>query len=139
MAAVAAALALHRLVLPLPLGLGERAGELAAGAAFVFGAGLIVSAMVLFVRSGQNPEPWKSTPAIILTGPYRISRNPMSLGMAALQAGAAFRFSNGWLLALLPLALLGVFRVAIRQEEEYLERKFGDSYRRYKASVRRWL
>ena len=55
------------------------------------------------------------------------------------QAGLALALANGWLLALIPAALAVVYRTAVRHEEAYLEQKFGESYRAYKRSVRRWL
>ena len=63
----------------------------------------------------------------------------MYVGMALLQAAVGLWQSNGWILVFLPLALFGVFLTAIRHEEAYLERKFGDAYRSYRSSVRRWL
>ena len=136
---IGAGVLLQRFVLPLPLGLPENLRTFAAGGAALFGAGFVVSAMALFHRSGQDPEPWKSTPEIISKGPYRMTRNPMYLGIGLLQGAAGLWKSNGWIIGLLPLALLGVYLAAIRHEEAYLERKFGDAYRSYKSSVRRWL
>lgn len=135
---VVAGVLLQRWVLPLPLGLAGLHRPLAYGT-FLLGVGLIAGAMVLFHRTGQNPEPWKSTPEVIFSGPYRISRNPMYVGMALFQVAAGLWMANGWLLLLVPLSLFGVYRAAVRHEEAYLERKFGDAFREYKASVRRWL
>ena len=59
--------------------------------------------------------------------------------MALLQAGIGVGWANGWIIALLPPVLAIIFRIAIRHEEAYLERKFGESYLAYKRSVRRWL
>jgi protein-S-isoprenylcysteine O-methyltransferase Ste14 len=130
---------LHWLAAPLPLALSLwlRVGlGLAATAA---GAALIAAALGLFRKTGQNPEPWKSTPEIISTGIYRFTRNPMYVGMALVQAGVGVGFGNGWILLLVPASLAVVWAIAVRHEEAYLERKFGDGYRAYKRSVRRWL
>ncbi|MCP4200591.1 MAG: isoprenylcysteine carboxylmethyltransferase family protein [bacterium] len=137
--AVGAGVLLDRLLLPLPLGLPELVRVSAAWGAALFGTGFIVTALALFHRTRQDPEPWKSTPEMIFKGPYRMTRNPMYLGMALLQGAAGLWKSNGWIIGLLPLALLGVYLIAIRPEEVYLERKFGDAYRDYRARVRRWL
>jgi len=112
-----------------------------AAAAIAGGAGLaLVGAAVLaFRRTGQDPKPWKTTPEFIATGAYRWSRNPMYTGMALLQTGLAFGLANGWLLALVPVVLAVIYATAIRHEEAYLEAKFGDSYRTFKQTVRRWL
>ena len=136
--AVIVGVLLDRRVVTLPAGPDELLRPL-AWAALICGFLLIGSALVLFHRTGQNPEPWKSTPEVIFTGPYRISRNPMYVGMALLQLAAGLWMANGWVLLLVPLSLYGVYRIAVRPEEIYLERKFGETYREYKASVRRWL
>ncbi|MCH7635332.1 MAG: isoprenylcysteine carboxylmethyltransferase family protein, partial [Proteobacteria bacterium] len=67
------------------------------------------------------------------------SRNPMYLALSLLYAGIGIAADGPWTLALLvPLLLVMHYGVIIR-EERYLERKFGDDYRRYKSTTRRWL
>ena len=123
--------------LSFPLGPGLRIGAavLAAG----LGLALIAAAIGLFRRSGQDPEPWKPTPEIVSSGVYRITRNPMYVGMALIQLGIGIGARNGWILLLVPVAVAVVYATAVRHEEAYLERKFGDAYLDYKRSVRRWL
>jgi len=58
---------------------------------------------------------------------------------ALMQIGIGIGLGNGWIVALVPPVLLVVYFTAIRHEEAYLERKFGETYAKYKASVRRWL
>lgn len=130
---------LHVFVAPLPIGLspGSRIGlGLIVAAA---GIALAGAALGLFRRTGQNPEPWKSTPEIISTGIYRYTRNPMYVGMALVQAGIGIGWGNAWILAFVPVVLAIVYAIAVRHEEAYLERKFGATYTTYKASVRRWI
>ena len=103
------------------------------------GVALMAGAIGLFKQSGQDPKPWKETPEIISTGIYKWSRNPMYVGMALLQLGIGLGLANGWMIALVPVVLLLVYRTVIRHEEAYLEGKFGDTYLAYKGSVRRWL
>ena len=63
----------------------------------------------------------------------------MYLGAIMINLGVGIGIGSFWVLfALLPAVIMTDF-LAIRPEEEYLERKFGDEYRLYKASVRRWL
>jgi protein-S-isoprenylcysteine O-methyltransferase Ste14 len=130
---------LHALVFPLPLHLPLLARVAMSLLLAVFGVSLIAAAIRHFRRTGQDPKPWKSTPEIVSMGIYRLTRNPMYVGMALIQLSIGVGLGNGWILLLLPLALLVIYTSAIRHEEAYLERKFGETYTRYKASVRRWL
>ena len=113
----------------------------ALGAAIALGAvlGLGLWSVVLFRRSGQNENPWKPTPAIVERGPFRVSRNPMYLQMLLACVGVAVFLANVWILLLTPIGAWVIQRLAIRPEEAYLERKFGDDYRAYKRRVRRWI
>ena len=72
-------------------------------------------------------------------GPYRLTRNPIYLGMVLGLIGLAIAFNSLWLLMTLALFALVIRYSVITREEAYLERKFGDVYRRYRARVRRWL
>lgn len=90
-------------------------------------------------RTRQNPDPRQPTPELILGGPFRWSRNPMYVGMALIEAGIGVALGNAWLLLLLAPTLLILRRSAIEPEEEYLGRKFGEAYARYRGEVRRWL
>jgi len=112
-ALVAGAL-LQGFVLPLPFGVS-------------FGARVAVAA----VAAGLG--------VALITGIYRYTRNPMYVGMALLQLAIGVGFGNLWIVALLPLVLAIIYAIAIRHEEAYLERKFGETYLAYKRSVRRWL
>jgi protein-S-isoprenylcysteine O-methyltransferase Ste14 len=113
---------------------------IATGAAlFVAGAAIMLAAAGLFQRLGTNVRPSQPTTLIATTGPYRWTRNPMYLGMALVYAGLAIGFDGPIALALLPLVLIAIQTQVIAREERYLEVKFGDDYRCYKAKVRRWL
>lgn len=105
----------------------------------LLGIGLSTWVVRSFGRAGTPVIPWKATRRLVITGPYRFSRNPDYLGQALLTAGLAFLFGLPWaLLALVP-ALLVVRYGIIAREERYLQRRFGDEYRNYCARVRRWL
>jgi protein-S-isoprenylcysteine O-methyltransferase Ste14 len=111
------------------------------------GAGIIAAAVVvlgawplaLFFRSGQNPEPWKPTPSLHVSGPYGLTRNPMYLMLVLVCLGSAIAVANLWILALTPVVGWILHRFAVLPEEAYLEQKFGDTYLAYKQRVRRWL
>ena len=97
------------------------------------------AATIWFRRAGTSMIPFNPTTALVTTGPYRVTRNPMYLGMACLYAGLAVAVGIIWALAVLPLVVLAVDRLVIAREEPYLEQRFGQQYTEYKARVRRWL
>ena len=79
------------------------------------------------------------TRAVVESGPYRFTRNPIYLGMLLGLVGLAIAFDTFWLLVtLVPFALVIRYGVVAR-EEAYLERKFPDVYAGYRSRVRRWL
>jgi protein-S-isoprenylcysteine O-methyltransferase Ste14 len=77
--------------------------------------------------------------AIVSTGVYRFTRNPMYLAMALIYVALAMALDSGVALLLLAPLLLAIQHAVILREERYLERKFGEDYLRYKRSVRRWF
>jgi protein-S-isoprenylcysteine O-methyltransferase Ste14 len=97
------------------------------------------SAMLRFRRARTSIVPMRPTTALVTSGPYRITRNPMYAGMAFLYVALALSLGVIWALAFLPLVLFTVDRLVIAREERYLEAKFGEQYREYKTSARRWL
>lgn len=103
------------------------------------GVGLAVLATGRFRAAGTNIPPTLPATALVVTGPYRWSRNPMYLAMTLIYAGLAIAAGSLWTLALLVPVLLLIRYGVIAREEAYLERKFGDPYRLYKSRVRRWL
>ena len=100
---------------------------------------LVIAPFRQFQRSGQDPKPWMPTPEIVVAGAYRFTRNPMYLGMIVFCIGFAIILSDVWILILTPVCGWLIFHTAIRHEEAYLEEKFGEAYRAYKATVRRWI
>ena len=100
---------------------------------------LIVWPARQFQQSGQDPKPWTPTPKIVVSGTYRYTRNPMYLGMLVFCVGFAVILSEVWVLILTPVCGWLIYLTAIKHEETYLEEKFGDSYRAYQATVRRWI
>ena len=117
------------------------AARYALGALIILGAvfGLGLWSVIVMRRSGQSENPWKPTSAIVERGPFRLTRNPMYLQMVIVCFGFAVLLWNVWILALTPVCAWVLQRFAIRPEEAYLARKFGEAYRAYKRRVRRWI
>ncbi|MEE9386193.1 MAG: isoprenylcysteine carboxylmethyltransferase family protein [Nannocystaceae bacterium] len=138
-AAIGVGITLRMVASPLQLGMAISARVAVAGSLGAAGMAILAAATSRFKRGGQDPKPWKVTPEIIRTGIYGATRNPMYVAMGLLQVSIGVALANGWIVVLAPIALAIVYAIAIRHEEAYLEAKFGDPYRNYKKSVRRWL
>ena len=112
-----------------------------AGGAIVLISGLVLGwwPVRMFTRTDQDVKPWTPTPRIVVDGPYRYTRNPMYLMMLLVCFGFSIILDEAWVFVLTPVCAITIYLTAIRHEEAYLERKFGDSYVQYKKSVRRWI
>ena len=100
------------------------------------GAGFV---LVLYRRHGTHPDPRKPDQAMITRGPFWLSRNPIYVCLSALLAGLGLLFDTWWILVMLIPFYLVIHYFVVLREEAYLERRFGEEYLRYKASVRRWI
>lgn len=103
------------------------------------GASILVWAAGLFRRAGTPTLPMRSTAAIVESGPYQLTRNPMYVALAFIYLGVGIMIAGGWALVLLPVVLTVVYLCVIRREERYLSAKFGQQYLDYKGRVGRWL
>lgn len=103
------------------------------------GLALIGVALTQFRRHKTRPEPWEPASALVESGPYCLSRNPMYLGMAVASAGTALFFESVAALLLLAGTLLVIDRWVVAREEAYLARRFGEQFSAYRRKVRRWL
>ena len=103
------------------------------------GLALVISARIWFTRTRQSPVPWKPSPELLVKGIYHHTRNPMYLGVTTFQFGLGILLGNLWISILAPVALAIVHFIAVRPEERYLADRFGESYLRYKAEVRRYI
>lgn len=137
--ALAVGLALDFLVFRVPTGLPGALRYGLASLCIVVGGVLVIGALTGFRRAGTNPEPWKPSTAIVTSGVYAYTRNPMYLAMALVYLAIAIAFDTAVALFLLVPLLVVVHYGVICREERYLEARFGEEYRRYKQRVRRWI
>jgi len=100
---------------------------------------IAIWAMRQFHAAGTAVEPWKPTRAIVESGPFAFSRNPIYVSFALTQFGIGLWQNRLAVMLMVIPALLATDRFIIRREEAYLERKFGAAYLDYKARVRRWI
>ena len=140
LAAVLAGWGVQRLV-PIPLGSGDaREIEWTIGwALVVIGGAFMLSAVGFFIGAGTSPNPLTPTKALVFRGPYRITRNPMYLGMTIVTAAVALVMNNAWVLLFTALAVWVIRRFVIEKEEAYLRARFGAPYEEYLTRVRRWI
>ena len=96
-------------------------------------------ALFTFLRAKTTPHPNHPVSALVTWGPYRVSRNPMYVGLSVFTAGLALLGNTAWVLAALPFVWLALRRFVIEREEAYLERRFGEEYRVFKMRTRRWI
>jgi protein-S-isoprenylcysteine O-methyltransferase Ste14 len=129
------------LVLPIGPGLGSANRiALAAGLAFVLvGFALAAWSARAFQLAGTSVVPGEPSTALVISGPYKITRNPIYIGFILVYFGLAIILTSMWVLVLLIPVLIILQRGVVEREEAYLEREFGAAYRKYKAQVPRWL
>jgi protein-S-isoprenylcysteine O-methyltransferase Ste14 len=136
---LAAATVLEAIV-PLPVTVAHSLARYVAGAMLAAGGFVIIAIGTrLFAAAGTNVPPTLPTTALVVDGIYRRTRNPLYLGMTLVYLGLGVAAGSLWEIGLV-VPLLWVINVGVvKREERYLERKFADAYRAYKARVRRWI
>jgi protein-S-isoprenylcysteine O-methyltransferase Ste14 len=136
-AAVAGGLILQRL---LALDVPFRSVTAPAGAVgLAFGLALNFGGVIEVARHKTTIVPHHHVAALVTTGVYRFSRNPMYTGLAVAVGGASLLIGSWWPVILLPGALLAVRRFGIDPEERYMRQRFGSIYDDYRSRVPRWL
>ena len=128
---------LLRLPFPIPgIGLVD---SITGGSLILIGLALAAAGIRNFSWAGTPVQGTKPTRALVTTGIHGWTRNPIYLGMFLIYGGIGVAARSPWILMLtLPLAITIRYGVVAR-EEAYLERRFGDAYRDYKARARRWV
>ena len=110
------------------------------------GAALVVLGMTPVIwgsatmhRAGTNVPPNRPATVMVTGGPFRFSRNPLYTGLHVTFIGLCCIANSVWGAVLfVPLAAVMHYGVILR-EERYLEAKFGEPYRQYRSTVRRYI
>ena len=135
-----AAAAVLEAVVPFPVLAAHAFPRYLAGAALAAaGFVMIVMGTRRFQAAGTNIPPNLPTTALVVDGIYRRTRNPLYLGTTLVYLGLGVAAGSFWAIGLVVPLLWVINTGVIAREEHYLERKFGDAYRVYKARVRRWV
>jgi protein-S-isoprenylcysteine O-methyltransferase Ste14 len=100
---------------------------------------LAVAAFREMHRARTAVSPYTPTTALVRTGPFALSRNPLYVSLILLSLGLALMVDTMWCVLMLLPVLVVLRRGVVAREEAYLERCFGEDYRLYCATTRRWL
>ena len=106
---------------------------------FIAGAGLAAWGWLLFWRARTTRVPGEASTTLVTSGPYRLMRNPMYVGLSVAYIGEAAILHQIVPVVLLPLTIAYLNRFVIPVEEERLHSVFGNEYKQYQKNVRRWL
>lgn len=129
----------RRLPLPTYAGTPPLPARVLGFALLAFWFVLMSACMLLFLRARTTIIPQGSASALVTSGPYRISRNPMYVSLASAYLGVVVLTGNLWSVLLLAVPVAVLQRVVIPFEEGTMQATFGGEYEAYRAHVRRWL
>jgi protein-S-isoprenylcysteine O-methyltransferase Ste14 len=107
----------------------------------IIGAGVFMAfwSRTLFLRNRTTLSPYESPVVLLTTGPFRISRNPVYLAMAAMLFGSAVVMGTLFPFVFVVLFIVIIEVLFIPDEERRLEELFGEKYWQYKRNVHRWI
>ncbi len=107
----------------------------------LIGGGLFLAFLAVYRlhAAGTTIEPHGTVTALVIDGPYQISRNPIYLAYIWFTIGFPMALGTLWGLIMAPLLILSLNYFVIRYEEEYLSGKFNGDYANFRSRVRRWL
>jgi protein-S-isoprenylcysteine O-methyltransferase Ste14 len=126
---------------PLPLvGLTARSAAALVGWLLVaIGTGLSIWGLATFRGAGTPIRPNRPASTLVTHGPFRLSRNPMYVGLCLVYLGVMLLMNSAWIVLFLPFVIATLYLTVIRHEERYLAVTFGIAYDEYRRRVRRWL
>jgi protein-S-isoprenylcysteine O-methyltransferase Ste14 len=106
----------------------------------ILGSIIALSCVAAFALVGKGtPAPFDAPREFVAIGPYQYVRNPMYVGALSVIIGAGLIIRSPAALGVAGVFVFLAHLFILIYEEPTLERKFGESYTRYKATVNRWL
>jgi protein-S-isoprenylcysteine O-methyltransferase Ste14 len=115
------------------------AGQVIGGVILVIGLALLVTAGGLFKQADTDLIPFKDVSALVTTGVYRFTRNPMYLGMALVLLACAVTVGAATAFIVPPVFMAIIHFRFILPEEDMLRELFPDEFPAYCQKVRRWI
>lgn len=118
------------------------------GGAMVRIGGIVLGVMAVLLfgwaertmsAAGTHATPRSPNTALVTSGPFRFSRNPIYVAYALFTVAILLVANSAWGLVLVPFAVIAADRLVIPDEEARLWDTFGDHYDDYRHEVRRWL
>lgn len=103
------------------------------------GIAIAVAARRVMLAAKTNINPFKPTTAIVCSGPFHFTRNPLYVSLTLIFLGVSLAVNTWWTLVIIGPVLLFIHFGVVKREERYLEGKFGENYREYRSRVRRYL
>lgn len=113
--------------------------KISGGIVFLAGAFFAAWSLIIFHRANTTTTPGEISGKLIVTGPYRLTRNPMYISLTLAYLGEAGLLAQFWPLLILPFTLAYVNYIVIPLEESLLKKEFPDNYKEYCDRVNRWL
>lgn len=112
---------------------------LLGGALLVLGFAFMLWARILFTSRRTTLFVGQPSSQLICDGPFRVSRNPMYVGVVVFLVGLALWVGTWPFYMAAPVTFLFLNFFHIPHEERMLHERFGEQYRLYSNEVRRWL
>lgn len=100
---------------------------------------LLAWAIQEFKKAGTNFQCDQPVTALVTSGPYRYSRNPIYIALNLIYLGLGLLIDNLWVLLLWPFMLILLYYGIVLREEAFLQQKFGTVYTTYCHKVGRWI
>ncbi len=117
---------------PIPL-------RLLGGVLLIAGLLLASTAVREMRRLHTTPDLHQPVTALVTTGPYRLTRNPIYLGLLLIFLGFTLLAGTLWGILISPFLIGTMTRWIVHAEENYLSDRFEDEYDAYRGRVRRWI